>query len=97
MSVQDNNDYCCGLHAVCEKRAWHETATVDLYYDDEELDIYRGRDGSKYSEDEIEQFRDVLYTMRLDEVPDWLDCLGKRGVALPSELESEIKLIVSEL
>lgn len=97
MSVQGDTEYCCGFHAVCEKRSWREAATADLYYNDEELDIYRGRDAEDYSEQEVEQFRDVLFTMRRDEVPDWLDCLVKRGVNLPSELVSETRLLISEL
>ena len=98
MSVQtDTNDYCCGLHAVCEKRTWREAATANLYFDDEELDAFRNRAADDFTEEEVEQFREVLYTMRLDEVPEWLECLKQRGIALPSELESESQLIISEL
>lgn len=98
MSVQtDSSDYCCGLHAVCEKRTWREAATANLYFDDEELDTFRNRAANDYTEDEIEQFREVLYTMRQDEVAEWLECLSQRGIVLPVELVSESQLIISEL
>ena len=41
------------------------------YYNDEELDRFRGKDASAYSETEIDEFRDILYTMRDDEVAGW--------------------------
>ena len=66
------------------------------YYDDEELDEYRGRTGSDYTEAEIEEFRYVLYTMREDEVAGWMRSLQLRQVELPYELKDEVFLIIGE-
>ena len=66
------------------------------YYNDEELDRFRGRGSDAYSPDEIEEFRDVLYTMRDDEVAGWLRSLQLRAVELPDELKDEAFLIVGE-
>lgn len=42
-----------------------EAATKEIeYYDDEELDTYKGRAADDYSEEEVEQFAEVLYTMK---------------------------------
>ena len=50
-----------------------------------------------YSDEEIEEFREVLYTMRTDEVAGWLHSLELRRVNLPDELKDEVLLLVGEL
>ena len=81
-------DGCCGQHEVCEKELLiaAATATEADYFADEELDAYRGRESHAYSPDEEEAFREVLYTMRPDEVPAWVRALQVRGIALPGAL-----------
>ena len=65
------------------------------YNQDEELDRFRCR--PTYSHEEIEEFREVLYTMRTDEVAGWLHSLELRRVNLPDELKDEVLLLVGEL
>ena len=84
---------CCGQHEVCEKDLWVAEQDIE-YYEDEELDRFRGRAG--YSEEEVEEFREVLYTMRPDEVAGWLKSLEQRQVPLPEELKDEALLLVRE-
>lgn len=85
---------CCGLHEVCEKESLRAAASQGIeYYEDEELDRFRGR--TTYTEDEIEEFREVLYTMRTDEVAGWLRSLELRQVNLPDELKDEAFLLVN--
>ena len=81
---------CCGKHVVCEKNTDKES----LYFDDEELDAYKGKSPDEYSESEIEEFRNVLYTMKSDEVDLWVQCLQQRGIELPSEIKEEVLLIL---
>ncbi|MBQ5664130.1 MAG: phospholipase [Bacteroidaceae bacterium] len=81
---------CCGKHLVCEKNNGKE----DLYFDDEELDVYKGKQPEEYSEKEIEEFRNVLYTMKSDEVDLWVQCLQQRGIELPAEIKEEVLLIL---
>ncbi len=81
-----NNEYCCGFHEVCEKGLSPKPEVE--YYDDEELDVFRGRDAGSYSPEEIEQFREVLETMYENEIPDWKKSLEQRGIRLPDELAS---------
>ncbi len=86
---------CCGQHEVCEKQSLLEAMREDIeYYEDEELDRFRGMQGDSYSSDEIEEFREVLYTMRTDEVAGWVRSLGLRGVELPDQLKDEVILLM---
>lgn len=88
---------CCGQHEVCEKDSLLAAVSKDVeYYEDEELDRFRGRAGNEYAPDEVEEFREVLYTMRTDEVAGWVRSLQLRYVNLPDELKDEVFLIVGE-
>lgn len=88
---------CCGQHEVCEKESLLAAVSRDIeYYDDEELDAFRGRPSDEYTNEEVEQFQDVLYTMRSEEVAGWVRSLQLRGVNLPDELKDEVFMIVGE-
>ena len=93
--VQDME--CCGQHETCEKESLLAAVSKQIeYYDDEELDRFRGRESSDYSDEEGDEFRDVLYTMQDDEVAGWVRSLQLRAVALPDGLKDEVFLIVGE-
>ncbi|MFS6555115.1 hypothetical protein VPJ68_06415, partial [Parabacteroides distasonis] len=64
--------------------------------DDEELDQYRGRPSDGYTDDEAEQFRDILYTMRQDEVAGWNRSLILRGINLPNQVKDEVVMLIGE-
>lgn len=86
---------CCGQHEVCEKESLLAAISRDIiYYNDEELDRFRGR--TTYSEEETEEFRGVLYTMRSDEVAGWVRSLQLRQINIPDEIKDEVFLIVGE-
>lgn len=81
---------CCGKHAVCQKQRLAELAAKkELYYEDEELDKYAGRPSDSYNEQEIEEFRYVLNTLKPEEISQWLESLTVRGVTVPDELKDE--------
>lgn len=84
------NGVCCGRHTVCDKGYDNSY----LYFDDEELDRFRGRAQEDYTDEEVEEFRQILYTMRENEVDQWVKCLGTRGVSLPQQIKEEIFLII---
>ncbi len=95
--VQTVDAECCGQHQVCEKESLLAAVSKQIeYYDDEELDRFKGRSSGSYTETETEEFRDVLYTMREDEVAGWSRSLQLRGVALPDDVRDEVILIVEE-
>ena len=88
---------CCGQHEVCEKESLLAAISRQVeYYEDEELDRFRGRKSDEYTEDEIEEFRNILYTMRDDEVAGWGRSLQLRQVELPDEVKDELFLIIGE-
>lgn len=88
---------CCGQHEVCEKESLLSAVSKSVeYYDDEELDRFRGRAPEDYTDEEAEEFRDVLYTMREDEVAGWTRSLQLRGIELPEDMRDEVILIVEE-
>lgn len=88
---------CCGMHITCEKDSLLAAVSTEIvYYDDEELDAYAGRDADSYADDEIEAFRDVLLTLLPHDIAGWARSLQLRGIALPSPVKDELLLIVSE-
>lgn len=88
---------CCGQHETCEKDSLLAAVSKQIeYYNDEELDRFRGRHGDEYSEAESEEFREVLYTMRDDEVAGWARSLQLRYIELPDDVKDEVLLIVGE-
>lgn len=88
-------DGCCGKHEVCEKELLLAAAAEQPeYYDDEELDAFRGRPSGSYSPAEVEAFEEVMTTMRPDEVAGWLRSLQLRGVELPDSLKDEAMLLM---
>ncbi|MDR0994948.1 MAG: phospholipase [Tannerella sp.] len=93
--VQERPAGCCGLHAVCERTGKAAVEEPD-YYDDEELDRFRGTPSGAYAEEAANEFREVLYTLREEEVPAWLCSLQMRGVELPDSVKDEAYLIVGE-
>ena len=88
---------CCGQHAVCEKDSLLSGISKKIeYYDDEELDAYAGMAPGQYTDEQIEQFRDILYTMREEDVAGWSRSLQLRGISLPDEIKDEVFLIIGE-
>jgi hypothetical protein len=88
---------CCGQHEVCEKESLLAAVSRSVeYYNDEELDRFRGRPSDGYTDDEVEEFREVLYTCREEEVAGWSRSLQLRGIELPDALKDELFLIVGE-
>lgn len=87
---------CDGTAAKCEQECMMEAATKDIvYYNDEELDAYRGRASDAYSDQEAEEFAEVMYTMRPDEVREWNRSLILRGVNMPDQIKDEFISLAS--
>ena len=96
-SIVTPDTECCGQHEVCEKESLLAAVSKNIeYYNDEELDRFRGRDSEAYSAEETDEFREILYTMRDDEVAGWVRSLQLRGVPLPDAIKDEVFLIVGE-
>lgn len=96
-SDNDGSEGCCGMHMVCEKTNLSPLTGEIVYYDDEELDRFRGREPESYTAEETEEFRDVLMTLLPEDVAGWSRSIQVREIALPTEVRDELLLIVSEL
>lgn len=95
---QPRQDGCCGQHETCEKESLLAAVSKGIeYYDDEELDRFRGTAENAYTDDEVEEFREVLYTMQAEEVAGWVRSLQLREIAIPEALRDEIILLVDEV
>ena len=93
---EEDDEECCGEHEVCEKGKIKRALRTDIeYFDDEELDRYRGTAADEYSDEAVEEFREVLYTMYPTEVDDWLKSLELREVNLPDALKDEVFMLMS--
>ena len=87
---------CSGDDSACEQVCMMQAATKDIvYFDDEELDIYRGRPADSYNADETEQFAEVLETLRPTEIKEWNRSLILRGINMPDGIKDEYFALVS--
>ena len=89
-SQDECNDECCGTHEMCpsELMLKHMNGPI-VYYEDEELDAFKGRAATEYSDEELEQWRDVLYTLKSDELMGWERSIKKRGIVMPEVIREE--------
>ncbi len=89
---------CCGAHEICEKDSLIASFVEEPeYFDDEELDKYSNRDSSKFKENEVEEFREVFYTILDNEKPRWVRSLQMRSISVPDQLKDEVMMFVDEL
>jgi hypothetical protein len=84
------------MHITCEKDSLATLSTEIIYYDDEELDAYRGFVPDGYSDSQIEEFRDVLLTLLPEDIAGWARSLRLRGIEMPACVKEELLLLVSE-
>ncbi|MDO4462216.1 MAG: phospholipase [Bacteroidia bacterium] len=92
----DKNIECCGEHDVCEAETLLTLTDDIIYYSDEELDAYRGREEDQYTDSEIEEFRDVLLTLQPHEVSGWLKSIQLRRIEMPYQVKEEALMMVEE-
>ncbi|MBD5214331.1 MAG: phospholipase [Bacteroidales bacterium] len=95
--AQPEESECCGMHITCKKDSL--VAGIDdeiVYYDDEELDRFKGRGADDYEEDEIEEFLEVLLTLDPVEIAGWVRSLVARDIILPTCVREQLLLILTE-
>ena len=86
---------CNGDDPKCEQPCMMEAATREIeYFDDEELDRYKGRQGNQYTDDEAEEFRNVMLTMHQSEVSAWSRSLTLRGIEVPYQVKDELLMLM---
>lgn len=87
---------CCGAHEICEFDQIKVDESRIEYYDDEELDEFKNINENGYTNNQIDQFRDVLYTLKTEEIRYWLLSIERRKINLPSILVSEARMLMAE-
>jgi with phospholipase A2 len=96
-AFNEPEEQCCGMHITCERDSLLASVSDKIeYYDDEELDAYIGRKADDYTDEEIEQFRDVLLTLLPKDIAGWGRSIQLRGIELPSAVKEELLMIVAE-
>lgn len=88
---------CCGQHATCERDSLLAAVSKEIiYYDDEELDEFCGRESDQYTDKEADLFANVFYELKEVEVAGWVRSLQLRGIEIPDQIKDEVLLIVRE-
>ena len=88
-------DTCNGDDTRCEQECMMEAATREVeYYDDEELDRFKGRPSDCFTDDEAELFREVLMTMPQSDAKGWNRSLILRGINVPDQIKDELLLMI---
>ncbi len=96
-AYNEPEESCCGMHITCEKDSLLASVSNEIvYYDDEELDEFKGRDAGSYTDGEIESFRDVLLTLLPEDIAGWGRSIQLRGIELPVSVREELLMIVAE-
>ncbi len=88
-------DTCNVATGKCLQECLLEASAKEIeYFDDEELDAFKGRKADCYTDEEVEQFADILYTMKQEEVKDWAVSLSLRGINIPDRLKDEVIMLI---
>lgn len=87
---------CCGAHEVCESDTLLSSSDQIEYYSDEELDRFRYYSEEQYTPADIEEFREVLYTLMEREVANWMKSLQLRQINPPVIIREEALMIVAD-
>ena len=88
-------DTCNDEDTRCEQECMMEAATREVeYYDDEELDRFKGRPSDCFTDDEAELFREILMTMPQSDVKGWNRSLILRGINVPDQIKDELLLMI---
>lgn len=86
---------CDGSNTKCEQECMMEAAFKDIeYFDDEELDVFKGKLSNEYTDEEAEMFTYVMETMNPKEVKDWNRSLCLRGINVPDQIKDELFMLM---
>lgn len=93
-----SEEECCGKHETCEKDSLIAAFSAQPdYFDDEELDRFATRPPDSYTAEEVDEFREVFYTMLDEEKPRWIRSLSMRLIAIPDAMKDEILMVITDL
>ena len=67
-----------------------------VYYNDEELDAYKGIAPEDYTPEQAAEIREVFETLMPKEVSDRVCAMQARGINLPADVREEALLLLAE-
>lgn len=96
--AQGCNDEACGIRSICpsEQILVSQCKREIIYYDDEELDSFAGREADGYTAEEEELWRDVLYTLQPGDLLGWGQSIKHRGLVMPASIQAEFLQLAAE-
>ena len=96
--AQGCTDEACGIRSICpsEQILVSQCKREVIYYDDEELDGFAGREADGYTAEEEEQWRDVLYTLQPGDLLGWRQSIKHRGLVMPASIQAEFLQLAAE-
>ncbi|MDO5017226.1 MAG: hypothetical protein Q4E10_02550 [Porphyromonas sp.] len=80
---------CCGGTACFNSKIKQKPLLV--YFEDEELDRFRHRTGNDYTDAEVEEWNEVLHTLRPEELSAWAKSIKLRRLVMPASVASELQ------
>lgn len=80
---------CCGGTSCFNAKEKHTPRIV--YFEDEELDRFRSRNGVDYTPSEVAEWQEVLRTLKDNELAPWRRSIGLRRLVMPSEVRNELE------
>ena len=92
--AEEHGEICCGRHLICEKPLTPQPGEEIVYYDDEELDRFAGKNADAFTAEETEEVREVMMTLLPEDVAGWVRSIQLRGINLPTELRDELFMLL---
>lgn len=80
---------CCGGTSCFNAKIKNKPLIV--YFEDEELDRFRGRNGEDYSAEEIREWQEVLRTILPEELAAWSKSIHFRRLLMPRSVVEELE------
>lgn len=88
---------CSGEDASCEQINMMRASLKKIeYFDDEELDAFRGTEADAYTDEQAEQFSEVMTTLRPQEARAWWHSLRLRGIEVPNQVKDELISMIQD-
>ncbi len=94
--VINENEECCGAHAVCDRDSLLNSDANIEYFDDEDLDELADITPEKLTSEQVNMISEVFYTLKESDVAAWLRSLQLRRIQLPDDLREQALMIIRE-
>lgn len=91
---EPHGEICCGRHLICNKPLTPKPGEPIIYYDDEELDRFAGKNADDYTQEETEEIREVMETLLPEDVAGWVRSMQLRGINFPTTLRDELFILL---